>query len=59
MVFDILRQKFMFNSHAGGMAVARPNGFEIGFEILWETLFLDQLQRRQYLTPPAWVLITK
>ena len=28
------------NSHAGGMAVARPNGFEIDF---WETLFLDQL----------------
>ena len=29
-----------FNSHAGGMAVELPYGFEIVF---WETLFLDQL----------------
>ena len=31
MVFVILSQKFMLNSHAGGMAVAQPYGFEIDF----------------------------
>ena len=49
----------VLNSRACGMAVARPYGFEIDFEINLEEIRdkITRSQRRKYLTPPAWELM--
>ena len=65
MVLFTLYNKFSFNSNAGGMPVARPNGFGIDFarkpisgSAAWFYVIILKLFLHSFLspTPSAWPL---